>query len=96
MVSRLYGIRLTITIAVAKAGFGWVLLAGGAALAFGLVMIWQLERIPFFTPAASDEAPVTEPGLAAQPGVEAPAVRPSIFPWVRRRPAESQAERVTA
>lgn len=37
-----------ITIAVARAGFGWVLLAGGAALVFGLVMIWQLERIPFF------------------------------------------------
>jgi hypothetical protein len=33
----------TITIAVARAGAGWVLLAGGATLVFGLVMIWQLE-----------------------------------------------------
>ena len=33
-----------ITIAVAQAGVGWVLLAGGTCLAFGVVLIWQFER----------------------------------------------------
>jgi UDP-GlcNAc:undecaprenyl-phosphate GlcNAc-1-phosphate transferase len=82
-----------ITIAIARAGFGWVLLAGGAALVFGLVMIWQLERIPFFTPAVFEEA---SKATIAEPSAETAHMRASLFPWLRRRPAESQAERITA
>jgi UDP-GlcNAc:undecaprenyl-phosphate GlcNAc-1-phosphate transferase len=37
-----------ITIAVAQAGVGWVLLAGLATLAFGAVLIWQFERSIWF------------------------------------------------
>jgi UDP-GlcNAc:undecaprenyl-phosphate GlcNAc-1-phosphate transferase len=33
-----------VTIAVARAGFGWILLAGSLGVAFGGVLIWQLER----------------------------------------------------
>jgi UDP-GlcNAc:undecaprenyl-phosphate GlcNAc-1-phosphate transferase len=33
-----------VTIAVAQAGVGWVLLAGGAGIAFGFAMIWQFEK----------------------------------------------------
>jgi UDP-GlcNAc:undecaprenyl-phosphate/decaprenyl-phosphate GlcNAc-1-phosphate transferase len=79
-----------ITIAVARA----VLLAGGAALAFGLVMIWQLERIPFFAPAVSER-----PSGATVVEALAEPTRPAasgLFPSVRRRPAEGQAERITA
>jgi UDP-GlcNAc:undecaprenyl-phosphate GlcNAc-1-phosphate transferase len=39
-----------VTIAVARAGVGWVLLAGGLATAFGGVLIWQLERSAMFKP----------------------------------------------
>jgi UDP-GlcNAc:undecaprenyl-phosphate GlcNAc-1-phosphate transferase len=39
-----------IAIGVAQAGTGWVLLAGGVALAFGAALIWQLERT---TPGAA-------------------------------------------
>jgi UDP-GlcNAc:undecaprenyl-phosphate GlcNAc-1-phosphate transferase len=35
-----------ITIGVAQAGKGWVFLAGGLGLIFGLVLIWQFERSP--------------------------------------------------
>jgi UDP-GlcNAc:undecaprenyl-phosphate/decaprenyl-phosphate GlcNAc-1-phosphate transferase len=34
-----------VAIAVARAGVGWVLLAGGLCLAFGVVLIWQFERV---------------------------------------------------
>jgi UDP-GlcNAc:undecaprenyl-phosphate/decaprenyl-phosphate GlcNAc-1-phosphate transferase len=44
-----------ITIAVAQAGTGWVLLAGGLALALGGVLIWQFERSPIFRPEAVSE-----------------------------------------
>jgi UDP-GlcNAc:undecaprenyl-phosphate GlcNAc-1-phosphate transferase len=89
-----------VAIGVSRAGIGWVILAGGTAIALGAVMIWQLERTPFFAsatrqgPAESTVvAPSGEPALA-QPSVETATVRPSAFPWPRRRPAESQAERV--
>jgi UDP-GlcNAc:undecaprenyl-phosphate/decaprenyl-phosphate GlcNAc-1-phosphate transferase len=91
------------TIAIARAGWGWVLLAGGAAVAFGLVMIWQLERIPFFTAAVFEERSrggvadsAAEAVLATEPDVQTAHVRPSLFPWQRRRQVERQAERITA
>jgi UDP-GlcNAc:undecaprenyl-phosphate GlcNAc-1-phosphate transferase len=34
-----------IAIGVARAGVGWVLLAGGLSLVFGAALIWQFERI---------------------------------------------------
>jgi hypothetical protein len=42
-----------IAIAVARAGFGWVLLAGGVCLAFGVAVIWQLEHGQLVTRAVS-------------------------------------------
>jgi UDP-GlcNAc:undecaprenyl-phosphate GlcNAc-1-phosphate transferase len=38
----------SVTIAAARAGIGWVLLAGGLALGFAAVLIWQLESSPWF------------------------------------------------
>lgn len=37
-----------LTIVVAQAGRGWVLLAGAVALVFGLVFLWQFETSPLF------------------------------------------------
>lgn len=39
-----------LTIGVAQAGTGWVLLAGGWGIAFGAALIWQLERSPRLRP----------------------------------------------
>lgn len=39
-----------VTIVVARAGGGWVLLAGGVALMFGAGLIWQFETSPLFRP----------------------------------------------
>jgi len=52
-----------VTIGVAKAGIGWVLLAGGVALGFAGVFIWQLEK------ATSDSARL---GVDAPAPLEAP------------------------
>jgi UDP-GlcNAc:undecaprenyl-phosphate GlcNAc-1-phosphate transferase len=55
-----------VTIAVVEAGVGWVLLAGGAGVALGAVLIWQFERSPWFAIAEpkhrsdSVEAPPAE------------------------------------
>jgi UDP-GlcNAc:undecaprenyl-phosphate GlcNAc-1-phosphate transferase len=91
-----------VAIGVARAGIGWVLVAGGTAMALGAVLIWQLERAPFFIPSASHEPahttlvqPSAEPALA-QPGVKVPAVRTSVLAVLRRQPAETQTERVVA
>ncbi len=68
-----------ITIAVAQAGVGWVLLAGGASLVAGVTMIWQFERSAWFERevaidgATSADAVVgvalvgSLPGYAAEP-----------------------------
>jgi UDP-GlcNAc:undecaprenyl-phosphate GlcNAc-1-phosphate transferase len=57
-----------VTIAVAQAGIGWVLLAGGLGIAFAGVMIWQLERSPWFRPEVPGaEASVAESGYAPEP-----------------------------
>ena len=51
----------SITIVVAQAGLGWVLLAGALALVAGSVMIWEFERSVWFQRATSVEAaPPTE------------------------------------
>jgi hypothetical protein len=59
-----------ITIIVAQAGAGWVLLAGGVALVFGGVLIWQLEARVWLvdTAPAEQHAPVTDPAAAAVVG----------------------------
>lgn len=42
-----------VAIVVARAGVGWVLLAGGLCVVFGVVVIWLLEHQELGTPAAS-------------------------------------------
>jgi UDP-GlcNAc:undecaprenyl-phosphate GlcNAc-1-phosphate transferase len=49
-----------ITIGVAQAGEGWVLLAGGAGIVLGGMLIWQFERSPVFKV-------VREPAVSASP-----------------------------
>jgi UDP-GlcNAc:undecaprenyl-phosphate GlcNAc-1-phosphate transferase len=46
----------SITIGVAQAGVGWVLLAGGLGLLAGAAMIWQFERSAWFNRALSMSA----------------------------------------
>jgi UDP-GlcNAc:undecaprenyl-phosphate/decaprenyl-phosphate GlcNAc-1-phosphate transferase len=57
-----------VTIGVARAGIGWVLLAGGVAVMFGIVLIWQLEQ-PVAEETESSEAPglVTSGPLVSVP-----------------------------
>ncbi len=55
-----------ITIAISQAGRGWVLVSGGVALAFGIVVLWQFETAPWFR--------VVRPPLA--PGAAASAEKP--------------------
>jgi UDP-GlcNAc:undecaprenyl-phosphate GlcNAc-1-phosphate transferase len=50
----------SIAIAVARAGLGWVLLAGGVCLVFGIVLIWQLEHRLAVRPRASRPPSVSE------------------------------------
>src|SRR3954453_8125851 len=51
-----------VTIGVVEAGIGWVLLAGGAGVVLGGVLVWQLERSPWFGDASSVSL-----GAAVQP-----------------------------
>jgi UDP-GlcNAc:undecaprenyl-phosphate GlcNAc-1-phosphate transferase len=63
-----------VTIAVAQAGVGWVLLAGGAGIALGVALIWQFEKPvldrtePSSVPAAETLAPA--PRLASATPLE--------------------------
>jgi UDP-GlcNAc:undecaprenyl-phosphate GlcNAc-1-phosphate transferase len=50
------------TIAVARAGVGWVLLAGAIAVVFGALLIWRLESSPSFK-----QAPASAPRLVLEP-----------------------------
>ena len=60
-----------VAIGVARAGVGWVLLAGGLSLVFGGVLIWQFERIwsrvQLGRAVEADETVVL--GAPSQPGV---------------------------
>jgi UDP-GlcNAc:undecaprenyl-phosphate GlcNAc-1-phosphate transferase len=61
-----------VTISVAQAGAGWVLLAGGFGIVAGAVLIWQFERSPFVTQGvAMANTGDTLPGTA---GHDAPPV----------------------
>jgi UDP-GlcNAc:undecaprenyl-phosphate GlcNAc-1-phosphate transferase len=57
------------TIGVAKAGTGWVLLAGVASVLFGAVLIWQLESSPSFRVERPPLEPAPERGgeLSGEP-----------------------------
>jgi hypothetical protein len=64
-----------VTIAVAQAGFGWVLLTGGMLLVIGSVLIWQFEHSALFGRESDGQldlnaAPVTD-GAGGIPGVPA-------------------------
>lgn len=65
-----------LTIAVARAGGGWVLLAGGVCAAFAAVLGWHFETSPLFRPeyqrigaadAARNDAQLAVPAIAAAP-----------------------------
>ncbi len=71
-----------ITIAVAQAGSGWVLLAGGFAVIMGGVLIWQFESSPIFRPdiILEDRSAVPQtvaPSVAPEPA-SAPGARGSL------------------
>jgi UDP-GlcNAc:undecaprenyl-phosphate/decaprenyl-phosphate GlcNAc-1-phosphate transferase len=55
-------ILCALTIGVAQAGIGWVVLAGAAGVVLGGVLIWELERSRWF-----GDAPPDRPGAAAPP-----------------------------
>jgi UDP-GlcNAc:undecaprenyl-phosphate GlcNAc-1-phosphate transferase len=52
-----------VTIGVAQAGIGWVLLAGSAGLALGGLLIWQLEKSPWFEHPTASAVVVSSPML---------------------------------
>ena len=59
------------TIAVARAGVGWVLLAGSVGAVLGAVLIWQFESSPRFRgPAAAAEQPVAVRRVRAPEALE--------------------------
>jgi len=58
-----------ITIAVARAGVGWVLLAGAAGVVLGGVMIWQFEK-----PVVDETEPAAEPPALTPPSSSLVAV----------------------
>ena len=64
-----------LTIALAQAGIGWVLLAGAAAIVLAALLIWQLESSPIFQPQPTPADPHTavstpSPPLPTRPGRE--------------------------
>ena len=62
-----------VTIGVAQAGVGWVLLAGGAVIVFGLALIWQFEKPVISAVEPSEQVSMT--------GVQSSAI-PSPLPLV--------------
>jgi len=54
-----------VTIAVAQAGIGWVVLAGAAGVMLGGVLIWELERSPWFGEVSPDRRGAGVPPLGA-------------------------------
>ncbi|MGI8428068.1 MAG: glycosyltransferase family 4 protein [Solirubrobacteraceae bacterium] len=84
-----------ITIAVAQAGFGWVLLAGGAGLALGGLLIWEFESTASFDAApkpsgAQSMASTPVPTLGASVAMPSPRVSPRFDPQ-RARPDPREA-----
>jgi UDP-GlcNAc:undecaprenyl-phosphate GlcNAc-1-phosphate transferase len=63
-----------VTIAVAQAGVGWVLLAGGTGIVLGLALIWQLEK-PILER--------TEPPAPAAEMLASPPLLPAATPLER-------------
>ena len=60
-----------LTIGVAQAGIGWVLLAGGLMLLLGVTLIWQFERSALF--GREPARPAQKPVPAAEPAAVSPA-----------------------
>jgi UDP-GlcNAc:undecaprenyl-phosphate GlcNAc-1-phosphate transferase len=54
-----------VTIGVAQAGIGWVVLAGAAGVMLGAALIWVLERSPWFGEASPDRRATGAPPLGA-------------------------------
>jgi UDP-GlcNAc:undecaprenyl-phosphate GlcNAc-1-phosphate transferase len=55
-----------VTILVAQAGGGWVLLAGGVCLLFAAALMWQFETSPLFRPEVVDRVPHEQTEVDAQ------------------------------
>jgi UDP-GlcNAc:undecaprenyl-phosphate GlcNAc-1-phosphate transferase len=84
-----------VTIGVAQAGVGWVLLAGGAGVALGLGLIWQFEKPVIEQGAAEAALPAAEVVLpAAKPGAPLVPVVSQPEPVAPRVPTVSQLEAV--
>ena len=66
-----------VTIGVVEAGIGWVLLAGGAGLVLGGVLVWQFETSRW-SADAMPEAPLPAQAIARQVGAGA-APAPATF-----------------
>jgi hypothetical protein len=82
----------SVTIGVAQAGTGWVLLAGAVGLVFGAGLIWRLESSPLFK--------VVRPPLPAPQSLEPRGVETIIRAFVslggHRRAASVQEGTVRA
>jgi UDP-GlcNAc:undecaprenyl-phosphate/decaprenyl-phosphate GlcNAc-1-phosphate transferase len=77
-----------VTIAVARAGVGWVLLAGGTCVAFGAALIWQLERVSTtLASAVSRSLPDDTEPTAAPVADPSPVNTPLLAKW-REGPAD--------
>lgn len=63
-----------VTILVAQAGKGWILLAGVVAFIFGVALIWRFETSPLFKPAPIAELGQRQASAAADHGSEVAAV----------------------
>lgn len=64
-----------ITIVVAQAGRGWILLAGGVALVFGAALIWRFETSPLFRPEQPPLVDVVADAPMARAGNGVPELR---------------------
>jgi len=65
-----------VTISVAQAGAGWVLLAGGFGIIAAAALIWQFESSPAFKPEPDQADPPAEPVRIAAAPPEAPVLLP--------------------